>query len=88
MGDRLVSRLKPRQVQAVGALLREPTLVPGTVTRPCWRPSATCSVTMRSAVWRFRIEHAPAVLGPTSVRGLLDPEPCWREVPLELNGPD
>jgi hypothetical protein len=33
-----------------------------------------------------RIEHAPAVLGPTSARGLLDPEPCWREVLVALAG--
>lgn len=27
-----------------------------------------------------RIDHAPSVLGPLSVRGVLDPEPCWREI--------
>lgn len=27
-----------------------------------------------------RMEHAPAVLGPTTARGVLDPDPCWRGV--------
>jgi len=33
-----------------------------------------------------RIAHAPAVLGPTGVRGVLEPEPCWREVLEALAG--
>lgn len=27
-----------------------------------------------------RITHSPAVLGPVTVRGVLDPDPCWRPV--------